>query len=220
MEKRKIILGDYDTATNGWTLTGWALAGAEQKTNYINKPNGDGTWDLTTVLTDGLVKYNDRKLTVTLECSDGTRQGRETKIRQLINRYDGIKQEIRLPDDDLHHLVGRPYIVREYNDPAHARVKITATCEPWKYANAETIVTVTASATTQYVTLHNEGRRAVVPQIQVSGGTVHLGCGNEALTLSDGSWRWPNLLLTPGDHALAYRGSGTITVTYREAVLE
>jgi hypothetical protein len=221
MEKRKIILGTYDTAVHGWTLTGWKLGAAEQKTQYIEKPNGDGSWDLSTALSDGVIRYKDRPLTARLECSEGTRMERESKIRQLINSLDGMKVEVKLPDDELHHVIGRLHIVREYNDLAHAAVTVSATCEPWKYANEETIVEVTATETKQHVTLQNGGRRAVVPQISVNGGPVLLEYGNATpLTMTNESGQWPSLLLTPGDHALAYSGAGTVVITYREAVLE
>lgn len=220
MKKRTIILGDYNTAHHGWTLTGWKLGAAEPKTQYIEKPNGDGTWDVSTALTDGIIKYKDRPLTVTLECSEGTRMAREATIRQMVNSLDGMRVKIHLPDDDTHHVVGRIHVVREYNDLAHAAVTVTATCEPWKYADAETIVAVAVSSEKQRVTLYNGGRRAVVPTLTVAGSSVLLEHGTASQAMSAGTYQWPNLLLTPGAHTLVCSGSGTITFTYREAVLE
>ena len=220
MEKRKIILGTYNTAVHGWTLTGWALSRAEQKTKYLDKPSGDGTWDLSTALTDGIMRYKDRSFTATLECSEGDRKERESLIRRLINSLDGEKVEIRLPDDEAHHLVGRLQITRDYNDLAHARVTVSAVCEPWKYADAETVVTATATGTKQLVTLYNEGKRAVVPTITVTGGEVLLEYGNASQAMSAGQYKWPNLLLTPGSLSLRCSGTGTVAFTYREAVLE
>ena len=220
MERRKVILGDYNTAQHGWTLTGWKLGAAEQKTQYIEKPNGDGAWDVSTALTDGIVKYKDRPFTATLECSEGTRLEREAKIKHMINSLDGERVKIRLPDDDAHHVIGRLHVVREYNDLAHAAVTVTATCEPWKYADAETVVVVAASTEKQRVTLYNGGRRAVVPMLTVTGSSVLLEHGTASQAMSAGTYQWPNLLLTPGVHTLVCSGSGTITFTYREAVLE
>lgn len=222
MEKRKIIFNYYDTAVHGWTLTGWTLSPAEQKTKYLEKPNGDGSWDLSTVLTDGVLRYKDRTLKVTLECSEGTRMEREKLIRDLINELDGVKATIHLPDDETHFLTGRLHIVREYNDLAHAKVSVTAVCEPWKYAVDATVVNLTATTTSQSITLINSGRRAVVPQISVMGGTVTLGYGTASKDVpGDGqTYQWPELLMTPGEHPVTYSGSGTIMFWYREAVLE
>ena len=221
MEKRKIIIGTYDTAVHDWTLAGWKLGTAEQKTKLIDKPNGDGAWDLSTATTDGVIKYKTRPFTASLECSEGTRMEREEKIREIINDLDGELLEIYLPDDDKHHVVGRVQVIREYNDLAHGAVTVKATCEPWKYANEETIVTVTVSSSKQTVTLENGGKRPLVPTITVSGDSVLLEYGTDSIALSPGTYKWPNLLLMKGTPAvLTYSGSGTATFTYREAVLE
>jgi hypothetical protein len=224
MEKRKIIFGTYDTAVHGWTLTGWKLGAAEQKTQYIEKPNGDGSWDLSTAATDGGLRYKDRVLAATFECSEGTRMERETTIREMINSLDGMKVRIRLPDDDAHYLYGRLHVVREYNDLVHAAVTVTAICDPWKYADAETVVEVTATTAEQLVTLRNAGKRAVVPRLTVTGGTVSLKYYTATETRTDGDIQpWPDLLLLPGaerEHVLRYSGSGTLVIRYREAVLE
>lgn len=222
MTKRKITLGNYDTAANGWTLTGWKLSAAEEKTNYVEKPGGDGSWDMSTALTDGIPKYRDRSLTITLECSEGDRLSREAKIRQMVNQLDGMREDIELPDDPYHHINGRLHVIREYNDMAHAAVTVTAVCEPWKYSNTETAITLAASTTAKTARVVNSGRRAVVPVLKVegSGASVQLTYGTATKTMSTGAYQWPELLLTPGGHDLTYSGAGTLTITYREAVLE
>ena len=220
MQKRKIVIGDYDTAAHGWTLTGWRLADAEQKTKYVEKVNGDGSWDLSTSLTDGQPKYKDRELTATFECSEGTRMEREETIRYMINLLDGLRWKIKLPDDDHHYIVGRVHVIREYNDLAHAAVTLTAVCEPWKYANAETVVALVAATEKQTVKLYNRGKRAIVPLLTVKGSSVLLEHGTGSLALSEGTYQWPDLLLTTGSHALIYSGTGSVVISYREAVLE
>lgn len=219
MIKRKIVFGNYDTAAHGWTLSAWKLAAAAQKTSYVDKPGGDGSWDLSTALTDGIMRYKNRNLTVTLECSEGNRLNREALIREMINALDGMQVNIELPDDTEHYMVGRLQITKDYNDPAHAAVKITATCEPWKYNNAETVVTLTASSVARKATLVNNGRRAVVPVVKVSN-SVHIDYGNTSQALSAGTYQLPDILLTPGSHAITYSGAGSLVFTYREAVLE
>lgn len=220
MQKRKIIIGEYDTAAHGWTLTGWKLSAAEQKTQYIEKANGDGSWDMSTALTDGIPKYKDRSLTATLECSDGTRLEREEIIRDMVNLLDGMRVMIYLPDDEHHYIVGRVHVGREYNDLAHAAVTVTAVCEPWRYANTETVVALTAATTKKTTTLYNRGKRAVVPILKVTGTSVLLEYGTASKALSAGSYQWPDLLLTTGSHLLAYSGTGSVVISYREAVLE
>jgi hypothetical protein len=222
MEKRSIIIGDYDTAANGWTLTSWKLSPAVQKTKYVNKPNGDGAWDLSTANSDDVPRYENRSLTATLECSDGTRQEREADIRYMVNLLDGLRWRIELPDDIGCHVVGRVNVARQYNDLAHAAVTVAATCEPWKYNDAETVVALTCTAAKQTADLPNSGRRAIVPTIQVIGSdaSVLLEYGSASLAMSEGTYQWPNLLLTPGVHTVTVSGTGSVTISYREAVLE
>ena len=228
MEKRKILFGTYDTAVHGWTLTGWTLARAEQKTKYLDKPNGDGAWDLSTATTGGVMRYKNRNLKATFECSEGTRLEREEVIRHMINTLDGMKEEIRLPDDPHRYVVGRLQVKREYNDLAHAAVTVEAVCEPWKYANFETVVVTSATTAPTPVTLYNGGRRTVVPVLTVTGGDVLLEYGDDfgdrdervEQGLSEGTHQWPDLVLKPGQLTLLVSGTGTVIFTYREAVLE
>lgn len=222
MEKRSILFGTYDTAAHGWTLTKWTLSAAEQKTNYVDKTGGDGSWDLSTAMTDGLMRYRNRTLTATFECSEGDRLSREAIIRNMVNSLDGMKESIELPDDSYHHLIGRIHVVKDYNDPAHAAVTVTTTCEPWKYANTETVLTLTAATTAKTANVVNNGRRALVPTIKVegSGASVVFTYGDKSKALSAGTYQWPDLLLTPGTHKVTYSGTGKATITYREAVLE
>ena len=219
MEKRKLILGEYNTAEHGWTLTGWTFSAPVHKTQYVEKPAGDGTWDLSTTLSDGLPRYKDRSLQAALECSEGTRAEREATIRQMINQLDGMRVQIQTPDDETHYIVGRLSVARDYNDLAHARVTVSAVCEPWKYANSETILALDVTESKNAVILYNAGRRAVVPTLTVEG-SVLIEYRSSSQSLSEGVYQWPLLLLTPGGHSLSYSGSGRLVIKYREAVLE
>lgn len=221
MNKRTIKIGDYDTAAKGWTLAGWQLSAAELKTNYVDKPGGDGSWDLSTAMTDGIPRYKDRNLTATLETSEGTRVTREAEIRDMINTLDGLRFRIELPDDNARHLSGRVHVARNYSDLAHASVTVTAVCEPWLYSNQETVITLPAQTQAQTIDVINNGRRAVVPMIEVEGSVAFLQFGTSNTALSPGTHQWSAFVLTPGTHKLVYiNEAGTIQITYREAVLE
>lgn len=226
LKKRSIIIGEYDSASYGWTLAVCNLADAEQKTSYIEKPGGDGSWDLSTVMTDGVPKYRNRTLTVRLELSEGTRADREAVISHLVNLLDGFEWRIIHPDHPGRYLTGRVKVVVNYSDLAHAAVTITANCEPWLYAVEETEITLSATPTPQQITLTNAGRKVLVPTITVSNttGGIRLQYKTASIVLTPGTYEWPTLVLTPGEHALTYAGSGsgitgTVVITYREAVL-
>lgn len=224
MEKRKIVIGDYDTALAGlWTLASWNLGRAEAYENYADVPGHSGPLDLSTALTDGEPYYGARSFEAILESSEGTRLEREERINQMINKLDGWRWNIILPDDSMHYINGRVRVERLYNNLAHASVKITATCDPWRYNASETVVGLTATNTEQTVTLINAGRLSVVPSLKVSDGSVKLtfgtGSATRTWTLSPGEYILADMYLKTGSAPLKYSGSGQIMLTYREAVL-
>lgn len=220
MEKRGIILGGYNTAVRGWTLTALNLSAAKRKEVLVDKPGGHGHWDLSTVLTDGEPVYEARTLTATLESSDGNRLSREEEIDAMVNELDGLSARIVLPDRPLQYLSGVVHVERLYNDPAHASVAVEAICDPWRYNEAETVIRLTATATVQTADIVNHGRMTVVPKLEIAGsGTVQLAFGTSSWALTAGSYKLPGLRLTKGANRVTYSGAGTVKITFREAVL-
>ena len=229
MEKRSVTIGGYKTADYGWTLGPWKLTDPEPKTNYVEKTGGDGSWDLSTVMTGGIPRYKNRTLTVPLELSTGTREDREEIINEMVNQLDGLEWHIVLPDRPDYYLVGRVRVAVEYSDLAHAKVVVTAVVEPWFYKARETIVVlnepITVSTDAATFTIWNNGRKVVTPRLDVKG-TASLTFNGNRINLTDGTGIvWPALQLAPGENTLMYTGSSTsnpgetLTLTYREAVL-
>lgn len=226
MEKRKIIIGDYDTAVDGlWTLASWKLTKGEQVQTFVSVPGRVAPLDLSTYLTDGQPYYGNASLEAVLESSEGDRLERKKRIDLMVNYLDGRKVQIYLPDDPDNYLVGLVQVRPEYNDPSHCAVRVSAVCEPWLYAAAETIVTLAATATEQTAYLFNYGRLAVVPTVAVTGD-VRIVYGASSWALPEGEYTLPELYLTPGQdlgrpgvHNITYSGSGSVTISYREAVL-
>ena len=225
MQKRKIIIGTYDTALEGlWTLSAWSFSKAVFHEDFAEVPGHNGPLDLSTALTDGEPYYGSREFEAVLESSEGTRMEREARIDEMINRLDGWRFDIVLPDDTLHYISGRVRVEKLYNDPAHASVRVTATCDPWRYNVSETVVGLVAATEEQIVTLINNGRRSVVPKITVTGGDVLLrfGTGEQAVSKTYGPGEYSyesHIYLKRGFAPLTYSGFGQITLTYREAVL-
>lgn len=217
---RKLILGTYDTILNGpWTLSALELTAAQQRTQFVEVPGRDGELDLSTALTDGAPRYGNRTLTATLERSDGTRMEREAAINTMVNWLDGWRMDVRLPDDDTHYLTGRVHVAKLYNDMAHAAVSVTVVCDPWRYSNHETVLTMAAGADAAPARLPNGGRKTVVPLIQITGGTVNLVVGSYSWALGAGTYQLPDLIVPQGGLDITYSGSGELRVSYREAVL-
>lgn len=223
MEKRKLIIGTYDTADDGlWTLAGLEFSDPELLTYFVEVPGRKaGPLDLSTALTDGDPTYGSRTLTATLESSEGTYLDREERISAMINWLDGWRLEIVLPDDPDHYIVGRVSVAKDFNDPAHAGVTVTAVCEPWRYSFLERQYTLYALGTSQTVTILNVGRLTVVPLLTVTGtdASVRLVYGSSSWTLGPGTYKLPDMMLKQGDSQLLYSGTGTVQISFREGVL-
>lgn len=220
MKKRTVKFGSYNTADHGWTVTGIELTPPEQKLNYVEKSGGDGSWDLSTALTDGIPKYKDRELTVTMECSVGTRIEREDLVNEMVNKLDGFEWPIVLPDRPGYYLQGRLH-VEVVQNVAYAEVIVTSDVKPWFFKERETIIELNdINAQANTVLIRNSGRRAVTPLLTAGeGSAIGLKYNGHSTTLGAGSFEWSALLLRPGDHVLEYSGLGTLTLTFREAVL-
>lgn len=220
MEKRRIIFGTYDTAANGlWTLTSWKLSAATRKSNWVEVPGRDGDIDVSTAIIDGVPRYQNRTLTAVLESSEGTRLERKARIDTMVNWLDGWTMNIVLPDDPTHYVTGVIHVEELYNDPAHASVEVTAECQPWRFSAEETKVILQATEEQQTAALLNQGRRTVVPLLEVTGGDVLLSFGASSWALGVGTYALPDLVVTQGEASITYSGTGVLTFTYREAVL-
>jgi phage-related protein len=221
MEKRKLLLNDYNTATDGlWTLSSCRLTKGEQVQAFLVVPGRYTPLDLTDYTTEGQPYYGNASLEVVLESSEGDRAARQNRVDELVDTFDGKSITIVHPDHPNHYLIGRVQIRPQYNDMAHAAVQLSAVCEPWLYKTNETTQTLTASSTEKNATLTNSGRLAVVPNVTVTGsGTFTLTYGQHTWNLTAGEHILPDLYLTPGTHRVTYKGSGTMKITYREAVL-
>ena len=221
-QKRGFILGGYDTAAHGWTLTGWSFPEPDPVEDYVEVPGRSaGPLDYSTALTDGDPRYGSRPLTATFECSEGTRLDREALISYLVNRLHGQREKFLLPDDRTRYAVGRFKVKKDYSDLAHAAITVTAACEPWKYSKQERCIELLAAETARVAVLPNDGRRWLVPELTVSGynASVTLQCEGFTWTLAEGTHILPDLILKGGNTLLTYSGTGTVSIKYREAIL-
>lgn len=225
MEKRALILGEYNTAVPGWTLAACHITKAVQVQTFVPIPGRPAPLDLSTELTDGQPYYDSAYLDATLELSEGDRPARQALIEELVNYADGRSLHIVHPDHPDHYLIGRVQVNAQYSDLAHCAVDIHAVCDPWLYAAMETEVILTAEETEKPADLLLTGRLAAVPTITVTGEAKLTFNGN-TWTLSAGEHILPDLYLTPGTspgvpgrHTITYSGTGTIKLKWREAVL-
>lgn len=221
-EKRGFILGDYDTAAEGWTLREWSFPEPEPVSSYVTVPGRSaGPLDMSTALTNGDPRYGSRPLTLRLECSDGTRLERDAIIDDMVNRLNGHRVEIISPDDRTRYAVGRLTVRKDYSDMAHASVTVTGTCEPWRYNKEQTVLEVEMLGDTRTVVLGNSGRRIISPEVSVTGygATIRLLCGEYAWEMGEGTHHLSGFTLPQGNTLLTLTGTGVVAFAYREAIL-
>ena len=142
-------------------------------------------------------------------------------IDEMLNRIHGQRLDIVLPDDPTLYATGRLTVKTEYNDMAHARVNVIATCDPWRYNAIETVVEVSVLEETTSVMLSNRGRMVVAPEITVTGYGAEVILRTDAgeWTLNEGTFHLSGFTLPHGNTILTCSGIGTVSFTYREASL-
>lgn len=220
MEKRKIVFGSYDTAREHWTLCEWAFPEPDYQAKFVEIPGGIPL-DVSAALTDDEPSYGSRTLTARLENSAGTYLGREERIRAMVNELDGRRMNIVLPDYPGYYISGRVQVKKEFNNLAYASVVVTAVCDPWLYRSAERMYTLTAATDKRVQVLTNAGRCRVIPELTVTGddASVLLEWGTLSVAVGSGTTILPDLSLPHGDTYITYSGTGTMQISYREAVL-
>lgn len=218
MQKRGLTFGNYHTAKDwGLILTSKTYTPPTPKTNYVDVDGRDGSLDLTEALT-GEVKYETRKGTYKFVDINGTYQEREDRITEILKTLHGRELKIMIDDDELHYMLGRCTITALANNNAYCEMTIETKCEPWKYHILETVRTVEVNGQPIELPCVNTGVKTVTPELKVTG-TVNIKFDNANLSLSDGTYKVPELRFKSGLTVLTVSGTGTLVVTYREAIL-
>lgn len=217
MDKRFFILGKYNTwADWGLLLTFKQIPDPEPKLYQVDIDGQDGALDLSEALT-GEVVYNPRTVEASFSASEGTYAERDALLREIVAALHGRQVQIIEPDDPDHYMLGRVQITDKTNAPSHATLAMEATCDPWRYALEETTRTVAVSAPVDVV-IHNHGTKTLTPRVAVSG-TVALTYDGVTTELTDGTYKLSGLKLRAGANVIGLAGSGTVAISYREAVL-
>lgn len=199
-------------------LTAKSIPDAEPKTNYIKLDGMSGSLDLSESLT-GEITYDDRAISATFWTDHGNRKDREALLRKITASLHGKKIRIIEPDDPNHYFYGRVNIKSKTNNLAYAEFTLEAVCDPWRYANEETVrrVDVNTSAVMDVV-INNNGVKTLSPTITVTGA-VEITYDGQKIPLIAGSYRVSDIKLRQGVNIIGVSGNGSATFSYREADL-
>ena len=138
MKRRGLIMDGYDTAAHGFTMTELKLSTPEIAKEFVNVDGMHGALDYCEA--NGAPIYKTRALKASFELSEGSFTDRESTITELIRAVHGRKCDIAHPDHPGMLLSGRVEVSKNLSNLAHAKVSISATCQPWFSEEVKTFV--------------------------------------------------------------------------------
>lgn len=214
--ERAFIIDKFNTFTD-WRLilTAKSITTPTPKTKYVNIDGMSGSLDLTESLS-GDVTYNDRTVSASFVLTDGSFEERNRTFREISNRLHGRKVKLIEPDDPTHYLLGRVTVRPPTNRLAYGEISLEAVCDPWRYSINDSVRTVEVDGRTIDVVINNNGARTLVPEIKIVGA-VDITFNNGSISLTTGSYKISDLRLYAGTNIITVSGTGTITLTYKEA---
>ena len=182
------------------------------KTNYVSIEGRDGDLDLTTSLT-GDVKYENISYSLEFTLKD-ERAAWEDTLLELSTYLHGKKMNLTFSEDPNWYYVGRYTLNNVESDRNIGLLVVDCILEPYRYKNTETTKTRTGTGT---LTLPNT-RKWVMPTI-TSTSSMQFKYEGKTFTVN-GTLQSPDIILKEGNNTIEVTsGTGTLTVTYREAKL-
>lgn len=182
------------------------------KTNYVSIEGRDGDLDLTTSLT-GDVKYENISYSLEFYLKD-KRVDWETTLLDLTTYLHGKKMDLTFSEDPDYYYVGRYTLNSIESDRNVGILIVDCNLEPYRIKKTDTVKTITGTGT---LTLTN-ARKWVMPTI-TSTDSMEFTFGNKNFVVN-GTLQSPDIILKEGESTIEVtNGTGTLTVTYREAKL-
>lgn len=193
-------------------MTGKSLPPPKAQTYAVEVPGHNGVLDLSEFIT-GETTYSNRILTFNF-VGDGSRE----TVLNLIERmceYHG-KSIVITTDDYLDwYYSGRAEV--DYVDHGYyVEFTLMVDAFPFRLAINPKVYDF-GVCEAQTITVLNEGR-PVIPTISVTGEATIVKNG-VTVTISDGTYEDEFFKLIKGDNEFTLTSTGTVTITYREAVI-
>lgn len=218
MELRGVKFGNYHTAKDwGMILNSKSITPPRPKTTYVTIEGRDGDLDYSEALA-GEIKYENRTLKFTFLLTEGTYSERISLITSVLSILHGKKLDVVLDDDTSVYYSGRCSVTDVVNSNAYAILTVEVICDPFKLKFTDTRKTVTLSTSETTVRLTNNGAKTLIPTFTVSDEATVI-YGSSSVTLDAGTHRVPKYILKTGNTDIRVKGTGTLTITYKEGYL-
>lgn len=203
------------------------------KERYVDIPGGDGAEDLTTALTNGDVKYNNRTISMELGNADRSLIS-EIKYRKFSNTYHGQSVRLSFSDSVGYYWKGRLKIDSWTNDDKITEIKMTCTAQPYALETLDSTedwiwdtfnfrigvirgyknIVISGTGT---VTVYGS-RKRVCPEI-ICSADMSLIFGGTTYQLVAGTNRIIDIILEDGLQEFTFVGNGTVTIRFRGGIL-
>lgn len=204
----------------------------EPKTLYQDIPGADGSLDLSTAISGHMV-YSRRKITLNFGCGYAIEQWAGI-FSEILRLFHGKNGKLIFDDDPDYYYYGRMTISKYSRVQTLGTFTITVDAEPYKYelyASDEDWLWDTFSfehgVIREYKDIEVSGsytlqipgtERWVIPEIIVSRDMT-VDFEEKTYALKAGTNKIYGIVIKDGEQKLTFRGTGTVTVSYRGGVL-
>ena len=193
-------------------MTGKSLPTPKPQTYTVEVPGRNGLLDLSEFIS-GETTYNNRTLTFNF-VGDGSR---ETVLNLIDAMCEYHGQNLIITTDDYldWYYSGRAEV--DYTDHGYY-VEFTLTVDAYPFRRAINPKVYTYGVCEDLIiTVLNEGQ-SVIPTVTVTGEATIVK-GYTSVTIEDGVYESEVFKLSKGENEFTITTNGTITITYREAVI-
>lgn len=190
------------------------------KTNFVDIPGGNGSLDLTTVLTD-YPTYENRTGSldfIVIEDPKRTIKSWTERITDISTYLNKQPMTAILSDDPDYIYKGRFYTTNWDNGDQYSTLTIDYNIQPFKYQKTPFTHTVTGSGTETLNTSDIEVQEIVFDEFVVSGSDSYrcsIDGGMNWIRLRDGSNRIPAIRTYNGSGQIVFTGTGDVSIKYR-----
>lgn len=230
-----VTIGDYHTWKDwGLILQEVTVSSPEKKQYIVDIPGADGVLDLSSFLTNGDEKFENRIIRLKLAAETPSYTSMFLKASKILNLIQGKKKKIILDDDRSYYYIGTCFIDKDRINPMITTFEIEIDIEPYKYERFSSlekwvwdVFCFEDGIIRNYKDLQVKGtrtllipgrRKKVVPVFECSEA-MKLEYDGQSYDLPVGKSKILDLELGTGEHFLTFTGEGIVSVDYRGGCL-
>ena len=186
----------------------------EPKTLFVEVPGANGAIDLSTALTGGDMKFDDRTVTVVFTEARDYNAGRDALAKLL----HGRSVRFSFHDDPEHYFIARRAQIDgwKYDEANISEFTVVFQAHPYRYINDPTRIEFDADGST----LMLPNRRMWTRATFTAAKSMNVSHGGEMWSLQAGVPRTiHDLVIREGETALNFSGTGKVVIEYQEGEL-